>query len=454
MDNENLPDNEHNIEMIEYHDSETDSGGSEEYPEQPSQTSGPHNIELMIVIFIFSLAFFFAGINYYLDLQHNSGEVLSAYVKSINVFTYFNKEERPDHIVYGFLPYWTLNQAKYLQLDKLTDIAYFGVHLNSDGTFKQTQFDEDDIEIQTPGYRTWRTSARLDDLVTLSKEKGVRFAFTVVAHSNSEIEEFLRCRSCWDTYLEELTTELNRKDIKDVHLNFEYIGDLDEENEDLALLFTQFTKFTNNALDKKYGDSFVVVSTYATSMVEPKVMDVEELAKVADGIFIMAYDFRTPNSASAGPTSPLEGIDEVAKYDVKTMVKDYVAVVPGNKLIVGVPYYGNNWIVESEEPYAKRIPGSDVLGRSQSQNFADIMDLIIEREAIVKWDENSKTPYFNYYNDEKGVLRQVYFEDRKSLKEKYKLIKQWELGGVGIWALGYDEGYVDLWELLGEEFVR
>ncbi|MGE3801987.1 MAG: hypothetical protein AB7H80_13280, partial [Candidatus Kapaibacterium sp.] len=29
-----------------------------------------------------------------------------------------------------------------------------------------------------------------------------------------------------------------------------------------------------------------------------------------------------------------------------------------------------------------------------------------------------------------------------------------ELGGVGIWALGYDNGYTELWELLGMKFGK
>ena len=34
------------------------------------------------------------------------------------------------------------------------------------------------------------------------------------------------------------------------------------------------------------------------------------------------------------------------------------------------------------------------------------------------------------------------------------MAKDKNLRGVGIWALGYDKGYQDLWNLLGEEFPK
>jgi spore germination protein YaaH len=51
------------------------------------------------------------------------------------------------------------------------------------------------------------------------------------------------------------------------------------------------------------------------------------------------------------------------------------------------------------------------------------------------------------------MTRQVYFENERSLRAKYELIKANDLAGVGIWALGYDGGYQELWNLLKEQFV-
>ena len=104
-------------------------------------------------------------------------------------------------------------------------------------------------------------------------------------------------------------------------------------------------------------------------------------------------------------------------------------------------------------PKADRIPGDDVLGFSISQTYATIADTKLKYKPEIKWDETAQVPYFTYFNEEYGTTRQVYFEDADSIRAKYKFAKTAGLAGVGIWALGYDGGYQELWELLKEEFL-
>jgi hypothetical protein len=44
------------------------------------------------------------------------------------------------------------------------------------------------------------------------------------------------------------------------------------------------------------------------------------------------------------------------------------------------------------------------------------------------------------------------FRTKSPFSIKYDWIKKNKLGGVGIWALGYDNGYSDLWDILAEKF--
>jgi spore germination protein YaaH len=120
---------------------------------------------------------------------------------------------------------------------------------------------------------------------------------------------------------------------------------------------------------------------------------------------------------------------------------------------MGVPYYGYNWIVTTTDQNAVRIPGNDLIGTSQSQPYQNVMDTILETKPQINWDELAQSPYFTYTSPATGMTRQVYFENEQSLKAKYELVKKYDLAGVGIWALGYDGGYQELWNLLKEEFV-
>jgi spore germination protein YaaH len=404
--------------------------------------------ELKISITILALGTFLlcAG----LLLKNRSGSlIVSPFSTTSSVFSFFlGKHEKPRKIIYGYLPWWNLENAKYLQLDKLTDIAYFGLYLDKDGTFSKTTIGEDDSIINEPGMKDWNNSKELKNLINKCKQAGVRVSLTVISHIDENNDAFLNCRSCWDTLLVNLKQELDSKGIKDVNLNFEHAeGTVDGISEK----FSEFTKFLNEELDKTYGDSFLVVSAFGDSATQSRVSsDLDGLGRYADGIFIMAYDYHRPESETVGPVSPMEGNGS----NVTTTVTDFLTKVPPSKIILGVPYYGYNWLVENDEKYAVRIPGSDENGFSQSQSYESVMDTIIEVEPEVKWDDLGKAPYFTYISPETGQLRTAFYENAQSLKYKYDLVNFHNLGGVGIWALGYDGGYSELWNLLYSEFIR
>ena len=233
------------------------------------------------------------------------------------------------------------------------------------------------------------------------------------------------------------------------HLNpdFEYVK---YPSSKMAVRYTELTAYLNKYLDERFGDSFVVVSTFAESVVKTRVTEIADLSRAADALFIMAYDFHHPMSDNAGPVSPVSVAGE--RYDIEQMIKDYLTIAAPGKLIMGVPYYGYNWVVSGEEANAERISGNDDIGFSQSQTYEAVIDTLLETNAEVLWDEEAKVPYFSYISSETGSNRQVYFENTKSLEHKYKLAKQNKFGGVGIWALGYDGGYQELWDLLDKEF--
>jgi len=408
--------------------------------------------EIKIVAGIFMAVLFLAGVGFYIKNYSSNQMPVSPFSISSNIFSIFSPQKRADYIVYGYLPYWTIESTKYLQMDKLTDIAYFGLYIEKDGNFKQATLNDQGNTIPEPGYAIWKNDKKLDDLIAKAKKAGVRFALTVIAHEDETTNKFLDCRTCWDNLLNNIKTELNSKQITNVNLNFEYSEYTDD---DKAQKFTKLVKYFNNELDKTYKDSFLVVSAFADSSIKSRISSrLNELGREADGIFIMAYDFHRPTSDNAGPVSPIGGMGKVSEYDLNTMLKDFLSQIAPNKLILGVPYYGYNWLVSNSEPYAARIEGNDENGFSQSQVYDKIMQDIKEVKANMLWDSIAQVPYYSYTSPETAQIRQVYFENAQSLGLKYGLVKQNNLAGIGIWALGYDGDRPELWDLIGKEFLK
>ena len=61
----------------------------------------------------------------------------------------------------------------------------------------------------------------------------------------------------------------------------------------------------------------------------------------------------------------------------------------------------------------------------------------------------SQTPWYHYNNN---GWNQGWYDDSLSLSLKYDFALFNDLKGVGIWALGYDDGRPELWELLHAKF--
>ncbi|MEZ6255768.1 MAG: glycosyl hydrolase family 18 protein [Patescibacteria group bacterium] len=353
---------------------------------------------------------------------------------------------RQNYVVYGFLPYWSVEHLDDIQVDKLTDIAYFALSVNKDGSITKITSDG----TSDPGYEAWRNNKELDAFISKGKDAGVRFSITVISHISDDTDYLLMCESCWDTLAKDLIAELRFRNLSSVNLDFEYATYTEPH---LADQYTKLATFIKQRLDAEFGSSYVVVSTFADAVIKPRVTKVDDLAKVVDALFIMAYDFRTRSSESSGPSAPIDGAGSSSIYDIRTMLRDYLATIPPTKLILGVPYYGNNYLVESASPMSRRIEGNDAIGYSETQTYADITNLLRQVSVNVLWDDIALTPYFNYNSLESGLLRQVYFENAKSLSHKYDLAVNNNLAGVGIWALGYDGKETELWELLHHKFI-
>ena len=63
----------------------------------------------------------------------------------------------------------------------------------------------------------------------------------------------------------------------------------------------------------------------------------------------------------------------------------------------------------------------------------EAIQLAIDHGVEIQFDELSQSPYFRYW--QYGVQHEVWFEDVRSLKAKFDLVKEYGLGGVGYWQL-------------------
>ncbi|MET3291956.1 UNVERIFIED_CONTAM: spore germination protein [Brevibacillus sp. OAP136] len=161
----------------------------------------------------------------------------------------------------------------------------------------------------------------------------------------------------------------------------------------------------------------LVVSVPAKLSDDPKetwtyAYDYRGIGSKADFLQVMSYDEYGP-WMEAGPVASYPWVDSVLRFAA--------SLVPGNKLLMGIPSYGYEWSAAGNKAVAyKAIP-----------------ELIANQHAQVQWNDQLKSPYLTYQKD--GVVHTLWFENEESLSAKRALADKYHLAGYGIWRLGLDD---------------
>ena len=143
--------------------------------------------------------------------------------------------------------------------------------------------------------------------------------------------------------------------------------------------------------------------------------DYAAVAAATDGVLLMTYEW----GYTYGPpmaVAPLPNVRAVLDYAV--------TAIPAGKIFLGVPNYGYDWPL----PF---VQGST---RAESISNQRAIELAIQYEIAIQYDETAQAPYF-YYTDSAGTVHVVWFEDARSMAAKLRLVAEYGFQGMGFWNL-------------------
>jgi spore germination protein YaaH len=160
------------------------------------------------------------------------------------------------------------------------------------------------------------------------------------------------------------------------------------------------------------------------------------LKKYVDAVFLMSYDYC--NRRTTAPNSPY---DSPTRYDAIDSVNETSKYFSKNQIILGLPFYGYDYSTDSNQPGAN-ITNEQPIHIEDAINNSHIYGRI--------WDSDSNTPWYYYKSGD--TWHQVWYDDDKSLRLKYRYAKSENLGGVGFWALGYERNYSNIWKVFQSDF--
>ena len=353
------------------------------------------------------------------------------------------RESLPSKRVIGFLPYWQVASTEGLRFSLLDEVIYFGLHITQEGEIATRDSDGN----RDQGYA--RFAATLGALTRAVKGRQTTFSVAIILQDNEKIETFLQNQNAQENLIENVSALLTQNtELSGINLDFEYSGIPGRETIDG---YTSFVTDFVNALKIHNPSLTVSVDITADAIRKTRLYNVESLAKAVDYVILMGYDFYRPASSVAGPVAPLRG-KEIYEYDITTAVADFLTVVPKEKLLLGVPYYGWDFPTENEAKgsFVEKRPNEAVALSSYKRNRR----LIEESNPTLNFDEESQTPWMVYRDPDTNGVRQVWFENEVSLEKKYNLVNKESLAGIAIWALGYDGNHEELWDVLRDKFQK
>lgn len=295
--------------------------------------------------------------------------------------------------------------------DNLTYVAMFSYRVKADGSLIA-------LKDQTALQATRESQAK--PMLVITNFANGTFS-TDLGHA------ILTSRQVQTRLIENVVNLMKSKNYAALNIDFEHL--LPEDRD-------RYTLFLKRLIPKVHAAGFKVSTALAPKKSSQQAgpwysaHDYGAHGKIADFVILMTYEW----GWSGGPPMAVAPV-----HKVKEVVDFATTMIPNEKIIMGMPLYGYDWTLPYKEgnPPAKRV------------SFQEAVELAKKEEAEIQFDSKAKAPKFRY-TDDQGKKHIVWFENKKSLKAKYNLVKQYGLRGVSYWELGQPSP--QNWTLLKQNF--
>jgi spore germination protein YaaH len=334
-----------------------------------------------------------------------------------------NNRKTLSKIVFGYLPDWEYadgahNNQKY---ELLTHVATFDFPVSNTGT------------IGKPSGWPWT------DVINAAHSAGTKVIMVVTNFDDDDIHQIITDAAAKERFMNSAKNLISTYKLDGINVDFEGLKKADKESV-IGDFMAELTTYIHQEISSKTEVSFA-----GPAVNWGGAWNLDKLVKSCDYVFIMGYAFWGKWSSTAGPNAPLTGfthtITTVLTNDYKIPLSKYP-----RKIILGVPYYGHEWKTLSGNAYSG--VDKDNGGYQGSTYYRNDVDKADTYGLL--WDGKSQTAWFRW--QEGNQWHQTWFDDYLSLEKKYDLAIDKDIGGVGMWALGYDGTKQDLWNLINYKF--
>ncbi|AIG27038.1 LysM peptidoglycan-binding domain-containing protein [Brevibacillus laterosporus] len=276
------------------------------------------------------------------------------------------------------------------------------------------------------------TSLELGDLPRIATSNGATLMMVITNIENNQFsaelgQEILNDEQKQNRMLDEIIQRAKRYGFSDIHFDIEHLYPKDRE---------AYNQFLRKARDRLHANGLMISTALApkTSATQQgqwyEAHDYRAHGEIVDFVIIMTYEW----GYSGGPpmaVSPIGPVRRVLEYALTE--------IPAKKIMMGQNLYGYDWTL----PYRPGGKFAKVVSPKEAVNLAR------RYQQSIQFDPVAQAPHFRYF-DEQGREHEVWFEDARSMRAKFSLLKELHLRGISYWRLGIP--FKQNWVLLDQTF--
>lgn len=321
---------------------------------------------------------------------------------------------------------------------ELTHLGYFSLTIGPNGDILTRTNGGTDI-----GFHKLQSDQVTSLIATVKKNHG-KFEVVFTQMNNDDITHFFLSPAAHQKFLTSLDSVLTMYPVDGINIDVEYAGIVTSE---LRAGFSSFLVELHTTLQSKNKNIALSTDIYPTGANDTQIWDIPKVSGLVDHIIVMAYDFHRKSSPLAGPVAPLFGGHTEWDGDITLYLKKLLETVPPSKVLLGIPFYGYEWQTTVDEPQAHTY--SDT---GSTATIEYVQHLLSQKDILhvqQHWNEAGLSPYISYVKNSNTYT--VYYENARSLSYKMELVNQLDLGGIAIWALGYENNSREVWDVIKQK---
>jgi len=349
--------------------------------------------------------------------------------------------------VIAYLPYWMSNASfqgapafdpatdPWIRHRRITDLVLFSVGIRRDGALK---LDEANARFVL--------SPAATRIIRAAHRQGIRVLVSFVSGGYGNNDALFRDMTAAQRFVREAAALVALRGLDGADLDVELIKKPRFAN------YARTAGLLKAALRLQNPAARVTVATNGAK--SGATMARMALSAGADRAFLMGYAYRSAGSSPVGSISPLHHPTDLDLLESLDLYR--ARGIDLSKVVLGLPTYGMTWPTQGSEPNAERVG---------TQRFGDGQVTVFHRALVgpqpfgATWDEVPGDPSarIRWWDAEQGTWWQTYVDTPATWRPKLLVALEEGLGGIGIWALGYEgglEGYPDMMaEVLGRPVV-